>query len=75
MSTVHAHTTAHSTAHSTAHTTPREIVRAVRWAPAPLWEPGRRARFVAYLGGSMVAWTVVGLGLAVLLAQALLLLG
>jgi len=62
-----------STAHASV--TAREIVRTVRWAPAPLWEPGRRARFVAYLGGSMLAWTAVGLGLAVLLAQVLLLVG
>jgi hypothetical protein len=62
---------------STAHTpvTARGIVRTVRWAPAPPWEPGRRARFVAYLGGSMLAWTAVGLGLAVLLARALVLVG
>ncbi|MGY4642351.1 chemotaxis protein CheW [Cellulomonas sp. URHB0016] len=50
-------------------------VRAVRWAPPPLWEPGRRARFIAYVGASMVAWTAVGLGLAALLGRALPLLG
>jgi len=55
--------------------TVRSIAHAVRWAPAPLWEPGHRARFVAYLGGSMIAWTAVGLGIAALLARALPLLG
>ncbi|GIG21075.1 hypothetical protein Cch01nite_17990 [Cellulomonas chitinilytica] len=64
-----------TTAPTSAPVTVRGVARAVRWAPAPLWEPGRRARFVAYLGGSMIAWTAVGLGLAALLAQVLPLLG
>ncbi|MBO9554438.1 chemotaxis protein CheW [Cellulomonas sp.] len=55
--------------------TVRSVAHAVRWAPAPTWEPGRRARFVAYLGGSMIAWTAVGLGIAALLARALPLFG
>ncbi len=55
--------------------TVRSVAHAVRWAPAPQWEPGRRGRFVAYLGGSMVAWTAVGLAIAALLARALPLLG
>jgi hypothetical protein len=60
---------------TTAPVSVRDVAHAVRWAPAPTWEPGRRARFVAYVGGSMVAWTAVGLALAVLLAKALVLLG
>lgn len=42
----------------------RALVDTVRWAPAPRFEGSvaDRWRFVAYLGGSMVAWTVAGLG-------------
>ncbi|WP_246117323.1 chemotaxis protein CheW [Cellulomonas composti] len=44
----------------------RHAVETVRWAPAPRWEGSfaDRMRFVAYLGGSMVAWTLAGVGAA-----------
>lgn len=44
----------------------REIVNAIRFAPAPRWEgpASKRSRYVAYLLGSMLAWTAAGLGIA-----------
>lgn len=43
---------------------PHRALRWVRETPAPEWGPERatRGRFVAYVAGSMAAWTVVGLG-------------
>jgi hypothetical protein len=43
----------------------RKAVETLRWAKAPYWEgdAAHKARFVAYVAGSVVGWT--GLGLAV----------
>lgn len=42
----------------------RELVETVRWAPAPRWglTPREHVRYSVYLLGSIVAWTVIGLG-------------
>ncbi len=47
----------------------RRFVETVRWAPAPRFEgsAGRRAAFVGYLVGSMVAWVLLGVGVSALL--------
>ncbi|MBT0993688.1 chemotaxis protein CheW [Cellulomonas sp. DKR-3] len=44
----------------------RSLVETVRWAPAPRFEgtPTRRWLFVAYLAGSMLAWTLAGVAIA-----------
>ncbi|MDO8105819.1 chemotaxis protein CheW [Isoptericola sp. b441] len=49
----------------------RELIDLVRWAPAPRWEggAGARARYLAYLLGSMLAWTAAGLGVAAALGR------
>jgi len=54
-----------------------ELLETVRWAPAPRWGHSAAAhgRYVAYLGGSMLAWTLVGVGGAALLGQTLGLVG
>jgi hypothetical protein len=51
----------------------RQLGRTIRWAPAPLWgrTAGERGRYVAYLGGSILGWTLAGLAMAALLARAL----
>ncbi|MDC7120493.1 chemotaxis protein CheW [Cellulomonas fimi] len=51
----------------------RALVDTVRWAPAPRFEgtAAHRWRFVAYLGGSMLAWTVVGLAVTAGLGRVL----
>jgi hypothetical protein len=43
-----------------------DLVQTVRWAPAPRWEgtAAKKARYVAYLVGSMLAWVAIGLGAA-----------
>lgn len=42
----------------------RRVLVTVRTAPAPRWEGSAadRARYVAYVAGSMVGWTALGLG-------------
>ena len=47
----------------------RHLVDTVRWAPAPVWgeSTGEHTRFSVYLAGSMLAWAVAGLVVAVLL--------
>lgn len=54
-----------------------ELLETVRWAPAPRWggTAAEHGRYVVYLAGSMLAWTLIGVGGAALLGQALLLLG
>ena len=43
----------------------------VRDTPAPRWEgdAGVKAVFAAYVGGSVVVWTVLGMSVAALLGQ------
>lgn len=43
-----------------------DVVRTMRWAPAPRFEgtAAQKARYVAYLAGSMLAWVAVGLGIS-----------
>ncbi len=53
----------------------QHVVHQVRWAPAPTWETGRRLRFVGYVAGSMVAWTLAGLACSALLARLVSLAG
>jgi hypothetical protein len=53
----------------------QHVVHQIRWAPAPTWEPGRRLRFVGYVAGSMVAWTLAGLACSALLARLVGLVG
>ena len=50
----------------------RHAVRTLRWAPAPQWEEEapQRVRFLAYLSGSMLGWTAIGLSGALLLGRA-----
>ncbi|MBC7290638.1 MAG: chemotaxis protein CheW [Actinotalea sp.] len=67
---------------TTHHERPSSLREAVRWyreAPAPRWEEGaaKKATFAGYLGGSVVAWVMLGLlgaigvnGLVELLASA-----
>jgi len=45
----------------------------VRETPAPRWEGGAGAKsiFAAYVGGSIVVWTVLGLSVAALLGALL----
>ncbi|RYV49469.1 hypothetical protein [Pengzhenrongella frigida] len=47
--------------------------RWVRETPAPRWEgdAGAKAVFAAYVGGSVVVWTVLGMSMAGLLGQLL----
>jgi hypothetical protein len=45
----------------------REVVQHLRHDPAPRWEEGSRARLAVWVGGSMVAWTAIGLGATALL--------
>jgi hypothetical protein len=45
----------------------RAVVRHLRHDPAPRWEEGSRARLAVWVGGSMVAWTAIGLGATALL--------
>lgn len=45
----------------------RDVVHHLRFDPAPLWAPGTRARLAAWVGGSMVFWTVLGLAATALL--------
>ena len=54
-----------------------DLLETVRWAPAPRWgrSVGEHGRYVAYLAGSMLAWTLVGVGSAALLGAFLNLLG
>ncbi|MET0789401.1 MAG: chemotaxis protein CheW [Cellulomonas sp.] len=54
-----------------------DLLETVRWAPAPRWghSAAEHGRYVAYLAGSMLAWTLIGVGGAALLGQALGLLG
>ncbi|WP_454050284.1 hypothetical protein [Cellulomonas sp. Marseille-Q8402] len=52
-------------------TTVRDVVHHLRFDPAPLWEPGSRARFTAWVGGSMVFWTALGIGVTALLGAVL----
>lgn len=49
----------------------REILDAVRFAPAPRWEgpASKRSRYIAYLAGSMIAWTAAGLAIAAALGH------
>ncbi|WP_046529923.1 hypothetical protein [Cellulomonas sp. FA1] len=51
----------------------RHVVHAVRWAPAPYFEGTARQRlgYVAYVLGSMLAWTAVSLGVLALVGRAL----
>lgn len=44
----------------------RDVLQTLRWAPAPRWEgtAAHKARYVAYLGGSMIAWVAIGLAAA-----------
>ncbi|MEZ0447612.1 chemotaxis protein CheW [Cellulomonas sp. ICMP 17802] len=71
-----------SAATPTLHSTPlsrrvTDVIETVRWAPAPPW--GRSAadhtRYLVYLAGSMLIWTVIGLGAAALIGLGLALLG
>lgn len=43
-----------------------DVVRTIRWAPAPRFEgtAAQKARYVAYLAGSMLAWVAAGLGIS-----------
>jgi hypothetical protein len=43
-----------------------QIVQTIRWAPAPQWgsSTADHGRYVTYLAGSMLAWTVLGVLLA-----------
>lgn len=54
-----------------------DLSETVRWAPAPRWgrSAGEHGRFAAYLGGSMIAWTLIGVGASALFGQLLSLLG
>ncbi|MGV8966306.1 MAG: hypothetical protein ACOH2F_08500 [Cellulomonas sp.] len=64
-------------ASSTPARTPLQALREARlWlrdTPAPRWEgdAGAKAVFAAYVGGSVVLWTVLGMSLAALLGQLL----
>ncbi|WP_087508153.1 chemotaxis protein CheW [Cellulomonas iranensis] len=51
----------------------RHLVETVRWAPAPYFEGAARQRlgYVAYVLGSMLAWTAVSLGVLALVGRAL----
>ena len=55
----------------------RTLTETVRWAPAPRWgvSARERRRFAAYLSGSIVGWTLLGLAVAALTGQALGLVG
>lgn len=39
-----------------------EVADTVRWAPAPRWgsSAAEHGKYVGYLGGSMLAWTLIG---------------
>jgi hypothetical protein len=45
----------------------REVVQHLRHDPAPRWEEGSRARVAAWVGGSIVFWTALGLTATALL--------
>ena len=51
----------------------RTLSHTIRWAPAPRWgsTTGERARYTGYLSGSIIGWTVAGLGMAALIGRAL----
>lgn len=51
----------------------RHLNETVRWAPAPWFEGSvrQRARYVGYLLGSVLAWTVAGLLVAAAIGRAL----
>jgi hypothetical protein len=59
----------------TSRRTVRTVLAHVHDDPAPLWEPGHRARFTGYLAGSMAAWTVLGVAATALLGALLDLVG
>jgi hypothetical protein len=54
-----------------------DLLETVRWAPAPRWgsTAAEHGRFAVYLVGSMLAWTLIGVGSGALLGQALGLIG
>ncbi|UZN03844.1 chemotaxis protein CheW [Cellulomonas sp. S1-8] len=51
----------------------RHLAETVRWAPAPYFEGSarQRLRFVGYVLGSMLAWTVGGLVVLAAVGRAL----
>ncbi len=51
----------------------RRGLHAMRWAPAPRFEgsASNRWRFVGYVAVSMVAWTLIGFGIAAALGAVL----
>ncbi|SFK12661.1 chemotaxis protein CheW [Cellulomonas sp. KH9] len=51
----------------------RHVVDTVRWAPAPYFEGSvrQRVRYVAYLLGSVLAWTVGSLAVLAVIGRAL----
>lgn len=51
----------------------RHLVHTVRWAPAPYFEgsPRHRLRYVGYLAGSVLAWTVLAMIVLAALGRAL----
>ncbi|AEE44501.1 hypothetical protein [Cellulomonas fimi] len=54
-----------------------QLVSTIRWAPAPRFEgdAAHRATYVAYLVGSMLAWTLAGVVVAVGIDRLLALAG
>lgn len=51
----------------------RHLNETIRWAPAPYFEgtARQRLRYVGYVAGSMLAWTVGGLVVVAALGRAL----
>jgi len=43
-----------------------QLIESIRWAPAPQWgtSAADHTRYVTYLAGSMLAWTLLGVLLA-----------
>jgi len=62
-----------TTVHLPLRTRLRHLTETVRWAPAPYFEGSvrQRVRYVGYLLGSVLAWTVAGLLVAAAIGRAL----